>query len=133
MYGQVWVQYFCVYGLAAVTSMVVARENAALLGVIISLIVACLCGYGPSLVQGRQWGVGWVQDMAFTRWSSEAWFGSETAGAREHFMVDDVSAQVWGYTLDRTALDFSLIILIGCIYRVVAFGLLVGLNREKQR
>ena len=58
MYGQVWVQYFCVYGLAAVTSMVVARENAALLGVIVSLIVACLCGYGPSLNQGREWALG---------------------------------------------------------------------------
>ena len=42
----VWMQFYAVYGLAALTSMLVARENAALLGVITSLIAACMCGFG---------------------------------------------------------------------------------------
>ena len=46
----------------------------ALLGVIASLVAATLNGYGPNLNQGRQWGVGWIQDSSFARWANEAWF-----------------------------------------------------------
>jgi len=34
-------------------SMIVKRENASLLAVIVSLIMGTLCGYGPSLAQFR--------------------------------------------------------------------------------
>ena len=68
-----WCQYFCVYGLSAITSMLVARENAALLGVIVSLITACLNGYGPNLKQGREWGLIVLQNLSFARWANELW------------------------------------------------------------
>jgi len=111
----------------------VKRENAALLGVIVSLIAACLNGYGPNLNQGRRWGLIALQNASFARWANEAWFHTETFPYRRHFMAVEVSAGVWGYTLDRLALDISLMILIGLAYRVAAFGLLVGLNRSRQR
>lgn len=133
MFLNVWCQYFCVYGLAAITSMLVKRENSALLGVIVSLIAACLNGYGPNLVQGRSWGVGWVQDMSFARWANEAWFHTETLPYRDHFMAEEVSAATWGYTLNRFGTDVALMVVIGVLYRAVAFGLLIGLNREAQR
>jgi ABC-type multidrug transport system permease subunit len=78
LFGIVWCLFFCVYGLAAMVSMLVRRENAALLAVIVALIAACLCGYGPSLKQGKEWGVGWIQDASYARWLVEAWFESET-------------------------------------------------------
>jgi hypothetical protein len=39
---------------------------------------------------------------------------------------------VWGYELGRTARDLGVAVLIGAVYRALAFGCLVGLNREKQ-
>lgn len=48
-------------------------------------------------------------------------------------MVVEVSAGVWGYTLDRFGLDVFIMIALGLAYRAAAFGLLVGLNREAQR
>ena len=113
--------------------MLVARENAALLGVIVSLITACLNGYGPNLKQGREWGLIVLQNLSFARWANEAFFHSETLAYRAHFMAKEVSAGVWGYTLDRFAVDITLMLVIGLAYRVVAFGFLIGLNRERQR
>jgi hypothetical protein len=133
MFINVWCQYFCVYGLAAITSMIVKRENAALLGVIVSLVAACLNGYGPNLNQGKSWGVGWVQDMSFARWANEAFFHTETFPYREHFMVLEVSAPFWGYTMDRLGLDLAIMLIIGFVYRLAAFVLLVSLNKELQQ
>ena len=126
-------QYFCIYGLAAITSMLVARENSALLGVIMGLVVSCLNGYGPNLIQGKQWGLGWLQDISFSRWANEAFFHAETLPYRNHFMVTEVSAGIWGYTLDRFGLDVFLMLLLGVVERAVAFVLMVVVDREKQK
>ncbi len=133
MFGIVWCQYFCVYGLAAMMSMLVARENSALVGVIAALIASCLCGYGPSLVQGRQWGVYFLQALSFARWASEAFFHAETLAYRNHFMVEEVSAGIWGYTLDRFSLDICIMLLLGLAMRAAAFVLMVVLNRKEQK
>ena len=133
MFVNVWCQYFCVYGLSAIMSMLVRRENAALLGVIVSLIAACLNGYGPNLKQGRAWGLILVQNMSFARWANEAWFDTETRPYREHFMAEEVSAGVWGYTLNRFGTDIALMLTIGLVYRAAALAFLIGLNRERQR
>ena len=114
-------------------SMLVARENSALVGVIAALIASCLCGYGPSLVQGREWGVYFIQFSSFARWAAEAFFHAETLAYRDHFMVLEVSAGIWGYTLDRFALDIGMMILLGLLMRVVAFVLMVALNRKEQK
>lgn len=126
-------QYYAVYGLAAVTSMVVSRENSALLGVIASLIAGCLCGFGPSLVQFRDWGVGFVPDLSYARWANEAWFDYETRPYRSKYLVEEVSAPLFGYTLDRFAVDITMMLLIGTAYRAIAYVLLVRVNRDKQR
>jgi len=126
-------QYFAVYGLAAVTSMLVKRENSALLGVIVSLVAGVLCGFGPSLVQMRDWGVGWVNDMSYSRWANEAWMHYETLPYRNMYMVEEVSAPLFGYTLDRFGYDIGMIMLIGLMYRVIAYLLLIYSNRDKQR
>ena len=133
MFGIVWCQYFCVYGLAALMSMLVTRENSALVGVIAALIASCLCGYGPSLVQGRQWNLYFLQFLSFARWGAEAFFHAETYAYRNHFMVLEVSAGIWGYTLDRFSLDIFMMILLGLGMRAVAFLLMIGLNRKEQK
>ena len=62
---------FGVYGLSTLVSMLVSRQNAALVGVIVCLICACMCGYGPNLNQGRQWGLIAVQNLSYSRWATE--------------------------------------------------------------
>ena len=121
------------YGLAACVSMVVKREQAALLSVIVSLVMATLCGYGPSLVQFRDWHLGWFLNLSYARWAVEAFFDIETRAYRAHFMVAEVSAPLFGYSLDRFALDVFLMIVIGTAYRVIAYFLLTRLNVDKQR
>lgn len=56
----------------------------------------------------------------------------ETRPYRDLFMVDDVSAPFWGYTLDRVGLDLFYMFAIAMVYRAIAFVLMVCLNRRKQ-
>lgn len=114
-------------------SMLVKRENAALLAVIMSLIAGCLCGYGPSLNQFNNWYLGWIPGMSYARWAVEGWFHAETLPYRDHFMVTEISAPLFGYTLDRFALDIATTVALGVAYRIVAYLLLILLNRSKQR
>ncbi len=183
LYSIVVLEYLAVYGLSAMMGMVVPRENAALLAVIVAIIAGVLCGFGPSIVQGRTWGIGWLQDVravaslkrpqlalvltqaectpadscarssclrtpppslspplrfpwpsqtSYARWGNEAFFTMETKPYRALFMVDEVSAPFWGYTLDRVALDLFFMFAIAMAYRAVAFVLMVCLNRRKQ-
>jgi hypothetical protein len=44
----------------------------------------------------------------------------------------DKTAHVWSYSLNQEHQDLALVVLIGVIYRVVAFFCMTGLNREKQ-
>jgi hypothetical protein len=52
---------------------------------------------------------------------------------REHYMVAEISAPLFGYSLDRFALDIFFLALIGTVYRVIAYFLLTRLNVDKQR
>ena len=124
MWTIVWGVFFGVYGLSALTSMLVSRANGALLGTIASLIMATMCGYGPSLELGRQWGLIVVQDVAYTRWATELWVHQEMLPYREVF-IDEVPAAVFGYTLDRPAWDVAAMLILGVAMRVAAFICLV--------
>ena len=124
MWTIVWGVFFGVYGLSALTSMLVSRANGALLGTIASLIVATMCGYGPSLELGRQWGLIVVQDLAYSRWATELWVHQETLPYREVFL-DEVPAAVFGYTLDRPIMDVVVMLALGVLMRVAAFFCLV--------
>ncbi len=112
--------------------MLVKRENAALLAVIVSLVAGCLSGYGPSLAQFRGWGLGFIPDTSYARWADEAFFDSETLPYRSLFLVDEVSATLFGYTLDRFGTDIAVAVTIGLVYRTIAFVLLIVVDRKKQ-
>ncbi|KAJ3194623.1 hypothetical protein HDU67_004660, partial [Dinochytrium kinnereticum] len=52
----VLLNFFCVYGVAAVISMVVRREKAPLIAVIVGLFMAVFCGFGLSLTSAAKGG-----------------------------------------------------------------------------
>ena len=48
-------------------------------------------------------------------------------------MVKDISARLFGYELGRFALDIGVAVLLALFYRVIAFGLMLLVDRQKQR
>jgi hypothetical protein len=118
--------FWGVYGLSMALSMIVNRSNAALLAVIGTLVMACMCGYGPNLVQGAKWGITPIQSSSYSRWATELFMHSETLAYRDLFLVTEVSAFIFGYTMDRPGYDITMMFAISMVQRVVAYiGLIV--------
>ena len=119
-----------VYGVSFLVSMTVSRANAALLGVISTLSAAFMCGFGPTLVQGREWGVvAIVQELSYARWATEFWLHAETLPYRNLFFVTEVFQGAFGYTLDRPDVDVVMMIVIGLGLRTAAYAGLLLLAR----
>jgi hypothetical protein len=112
--------------------MLVARENASLLAVVVSLFYAIFAGYGINLRNAGSWGIRWLFDQSFNRWTAEALF-SENVTPFKHLYLTDLTAQAWGYTLDRVSFDWGMGILSGICWRIIAYVLLIALHRDKQR
>ena len=131
-FGIILIEFYCVYGLAAIVSMLVRRENASLLAVVVCLFSATFNGFGPSLVQAKEWGVPFFWDLWYARWGSEALF-TEEAMPRALIYNTTAAADLYGYTLDRFGFDMGMMSIIGTVYRIIAFVLLVFTHREKQK
>ncbi|KAJ3329063.1 hypothetical protein HDU76_008727 [Blyttiomyces sp. JEL0837] len=120
------------YGLSAVVSMTVRRENAALLAVVSGLFVAVFCGTGPTLSQARDYHVDWIFDMSFNRWGAEAQYSAALSTYKNIYDVE-ASSSVYGYTLNRIPFDFTMMLVIGLALRIIAFFLLIMLDPGKSR
>ena len=125
--------FFCVYGLSYAVAMLVKRENAAMIAVCLTIVSAVLCGDGPNINDMNSWGLGWMLDMSYARWGSEAWYSEELLIFDGVFEIYNLSARYFGYVLDRFWLNIFIMFCIGIAWRVVAFLLLVLVNRQKQR
>ncbi|TPX72646.1 hypothetical protein SpCBS45565_g00404 [Spizellomyces sp. 'palustris'] len=125
-------QFWGVYGLAAIVSMVVKKENANLLAVICCLFAAVFCGYGPNLKMAKDWKILFIWEISFNKWAAEALY-SESVTPYEGIYDIQSPADMQGYTIGQVGLDLGMIIVIGVVQRLIAFGLMVGLNRDKQR
>ena len=121
--------FFGVYGLAIFMSMLVGRSNSALLGTIAGLIVACLCGFGPSLEQGREWGLIYLQDLLYSRWGNEYFLDAELASYSTLFLTS-ITESNFGYTLGRASTDFLLMLASGLGLRVLAYLALLLVARS---
>ncbi|KAJ3047500.1 hypothetical protein HK097_011489 [Rhizophlyctis rosea] len=128
----IYLQFFGVYGLAAIVSMLVRRENANLLAVVVCLFASVFCGYGPTLGQAKNWGVLFIWEMSFNKWGAEAAFSENVAPYAQVYDTAG-SARFQGYTLNQVTKDLLMMLAIGFVHRIIAFGLLIGLNRDKQR
>ncbi|KAJ3347192.1 hypothetical protein HDU83_002312 [Entophlyctis luteolus] len=128
----VFLQFYGVYGLSCVVSLIVRRENASILAVLVCLVFAVFCGYGPSLNDAKNNGYLFLYELSFNKWASEANYSAMIAVYRNVFDIDTLAAS-WGYTLDRVSFDLLMCAALGTIMRVLGFFLLIGLNRDKQR
>lgn len=124
--------FYCGSGLSYLVSMINRRENAALTGVVMALLYSICCGFGPSLNKVDSWHMTWFWDVSYPRWAAEALY-SLFVKPYDHIFDINISANGWGYTLDRVAFDFGMMAIIGTVFRFLAYFAMIGLNRDKQK
>ncbi|KAJ3312242.1 hypothetical protein HDV04_003285 [Boothiomyces sp. JEL0838] len=124
--------YFGIYGLSAVVSFFVEREDASLMAVVICLFHGITAGFGISILDARKAHIGWLFDMSYNRWITEAMYNE---GVKLFSTIYDTegSADLWGYTLDRFTYDILLAILIGFVWRIAGYAAMMLTNRDKRR
>ena len=131
-YILVMLAFFGVYGMCSVISMRVARENAALLAVIMTLFASVLCGFGPTLKDAANWHIDWLFDLSYNRWLAEAQYSFSISIYGNVYRFDD-EALYFGYTLNRTTFDILMAFVIGVVWRILGYLLMVFTNRNKQQ
>ncbi|KAI1410760.1 hypothetical protein F5Y13DRAFT_167326 [Hypoxylon sp. FL1857] len=120
------VYFYCIYGLASCVSMIVRREDAPLFATMISLIVGILSGAAPPLSSVKDWHMEWLWRASPGTWLAELYFGQLVEPFRYLYNVD-LAAQASGYHLDWHWRNVLFLLVIGTVYRILAyFGLLVG-------
>ncbi|KAI0169250.1 hypothetical protein GGR52DRAFT_513166 [Hypoxylon sp. FL1284] len=126
------VYFYCIYGLASCVSMVVRREDAPLFATMIALIVGILSGAAPPLANVADWNLEWLWRASPGTWLAELYFGQLIEPFRYLYNVD-LTAQAVGFHLDWHWRNMGVLLLIGTIYRILAYiGLLAG-NRLRLR
>ncbi|KAL8934507.1 MAG: hypothetical protein Q9216_005879 [Gyalolechia sp. 2 TL-2023] len=121
--------FYTVYGLASILSMLTKREDGPLLAVMASLIVGVLNGMSPNLAVVRDWHMTWFWRALPGTWLAEAYFGENVGPLGYLYGVEDAS-QGTGYRLGKFGWDCVVLGVIGSVYRVVAFGLMRGVNQR---
>ncbi|KAJ3123543.1 hypothetical protein HK098_001846 [Nowakowskiella sp. JEL0407] len=134
LYGVIFMKFFGVYGLSSVISMVVARANGPLLAVVFSLFAAVFCGYGPTIRQAKSWNILFLWEISFNKWAAEILCKcSKYIRPYDLIYSTDITVGQYGYTINRNGVNFAVGFSIGVLLRVIAFVLLVFMNKSKQR
>ncbi|KAJ3114226.1 hypothetical protein HDU96_002395 [Phlyctochytrium bullatum] len=131
-YVLLFLNFFGIYGMAVIVSMLVRRENAPLLAVIIGLFSAVFCGFGPTMTEATDGGYVFLYNIGVNRWAAEVQFALSLERYAGIYNVD-WSVGVYGYERGRTTRNLLVMLGLGVAYRVIGFVLMVGLNRDKQR
>ena len=121
------VYFYCIYGLAALVSMLARREDAPLWATMLALIVGILSGAAPPLANVKGWHMEWLWRASPGVWLAEIYFGQLVKPFGYLYDVG-LAARFTGYRLENGLwLDLVVLLAIGSLYRVFAFvGLLVG-------
>ena len=115
--------FYCIYGLASMVSMITRREDGPLLAVMASLIVGVLNGMSPNLKVISTWHMTWFWRALPGTWLAEGYFDKNVSPLGYLYVVDDATKGT-GYRLGKYEWDICVLLIIGTVYRVLAFGLL---------
>lgn len=116
--------YWCVYGFASIVAMLVRRDDAPLLAVMASLIIAVLSGAAPPMRSVKSWHLEWLWRTSPGTWIVEAYWDRNVAPLAYLYDVPTASEGT-GLTTGRFGLDCAVLFVLGFVYRIVAFGGLV--------
>ncbi|CAD0089852.1 unnamed protein product [Aureobasidium vineae] len=131
MYAANLVYFYAIYGLSNVVSMLVKREDGPLLAVLLSLILGVLGGVAPPLSKVKEWHMEWFWRSSPGVWFTEAYW-TKMVSPRAFLLDVDLATQTIGFTLGVFGKDLALVLVIGTVYRLLAYVLLV-LFRKRQR
>ncbi|KAJ3247171.1 hypothetical protein HDU78_004978 [Chytriomyces hyalinus] len=131
-YILIFLNFLCIYGIAAVISMIMRRENASLLTVVLGLLCAIFDGFAPSLRDAREAGVEFLFAIFPNRFAAEAQY-SLSLGVYSHIYDLQYATEYFGYELNKTARNMIVMVALALGYRVLGFLLMVGMHRDKQR
>jgi hypothetical protein len=73
-----------------------------------------------------------LKAISYAFWSSEAFYAGEVLPFERVFDIKS-AGEIWDYDLNRYAMDIGIVFALGVGYRIVAFVLMIGLKREKQK
>ncbi|KAJ3337512.1 hypothetical protein HDU93_001005 [Gonapodya sp. JEL0774] len=121
-YWIVLMTFWGVYGLGATISMLVKKGNAPLLAAVAALFHGTLCGFGPTV----------QTDLSFNLWGSEALF-SQYVNLYANVYDVEQARRAYGYTVGREATDLLAMFALGLGQRVIAFVLMIVMDRDKQK
>ena len=113
--------FYCIYGLASIVSMIVRPADGPLFAVVASLIVGVLSGAAPPLVNVDSWHLAWLWKCSPGVWLAEIYFGKNVAPLAYLYNVQN-AADATGFALHRFPVDLLALLVIGTVYRVIAFG-----------
>ncbi|KAJ3326983.1 hypothetical protein HDU76_012450 [Blyttiomyces sp. JEL0837] len=123
---------FILLGVSAVVSMLVSRQDAPLVAVIVGLFSGHFCCVGTTYKYSNKNGLIVLFDIGANRWAAEAQFGLWIDYYKGIYDLD-LATSHFGYQLDVVTRNLLIMLVIGTGYRVIAFVLMVLLNRDKQR
>ncbi|KAI8847582.1 hypothetical protein BC829DRAFT_490653 [Chytridium lagenaria] len=128
----VLLNFFCVYGVASIISMLVRREKSALVAVIVGLFMAVFCGFGLDLETAAEGGYLWIFSLGANRWAAEAQYW---LWIKNYSNIYDLrpALSYGGYEANKVTRNLCAMLGLGIAYRVVAFVLMIVLNRQKQK
>ena len=124
--------FYCIYGLASIISMITRREDGPLLATVMSLIVGVISGMSPTLVTVAGWHMTWLWRASPGTWLSEGYFDKNVSPWAYLYQIEDAENYI-GLRVGRYWLDVGMLFVLGTAYRVLAFLLMRGLGRRKQR
>ncbi|KAJ3310507.1 hypothetical protein HDU76_003363 [Blyttiomyces sp. JEL0837] len=116
--------------MAAVVSMIFKPRNAPLLASVIGLFSGVFAGFGVPIDTNLVFVI--LEDIGANRWAAEAQY-IYTIKTYEHVYDMQFSADAYSFKPGNLVFDFIAMMLVGTGWRIVAFVLMVCLNRDKQR
>ncbi|KAJ3097193.1 hypothetical protein HK100_005414, partial [Physocladia obscura] len=118
-YLLIFLNFFGVYGLGMIISMILRRENSTLVAVVFVLLLEAICGFGPSLTSATNDGYVIILDMGLNRWMAEAQFG---LWIEPYYQTIDfnLASQSYGYQFGNTAKNMWVMFGLGIGYRILA-------------
>ncbi|KAI8614740.1 hypothetical protein BC830DRAFT_1257030 [Chytriomyces sp. MP71] len=125
----IFLNIFGVYGQAQIVSMLVKRENAALLAVIPTLLSEVFCGFGPSIPAADSGHYGFILGMGVNRWMAEAQFFLWAEPYADTIDLTD-AANYSGYENGHTLRNMLIMVALALSYRLVAYALFLVVLRS---
>ncbi|RAH86215.1 putative ABC transporter [Aspergillus japonicus CBS 114.51] len=134
-FGQLFINcllyFYCIYGLGCVVAALVRRQDAPVMAMLISLVFSALSGCAPRLATVNEWKLKWIWIIFPGVWFSEANF-NENISPLSSLYDTKTAAETVGYTLNRTSTDLAMLLVIGTVYRIISYIVLVFSSRKNQ-